>query len=140
MEENTNKTFNFEEAKAYINDSYEKMQEYFEKVLPIKPNLVDYTSVAGEIHISTSGIKEKGNDLISIAKEMYEVIDVMFEKIYKLNVVDGAWTGDAATEFIKYAKNEKVGFTSYIQEIYDQGKYLVDYADAMEAKIAEVRI
>lgn len=92
-----------------------------------------------EIHIDTVKLKECGKDIVSLSSELYEIIDTMFKRINNVNKVTGEWVGISATDFVNKANVDKVQYLMMQNQIYQHGKYLIDYANMMENVIKEMQ-
>ena len=92
-----------------------------------------------EIHIDTTKIKECGTDVVSLSSELYEIIDTMFRRINNVNKVTGEWVGSSADIFINKANVDKLQYLTMQNQIYQYGKWLIDYANKMEDVVKEVQ-
>lgn len=92
-----------------------------------------------QINIDTTKIRECGTEIIELSKEMNEIITTMFNRISNMNSITGEWIGASATSFIEEAKIDKIQYLNIKSNIYNYGKFLLDYADTMEQKINEVK-
>lgn len=91
-----------------------------------------------DIHIDTVKIRNCGNEIIKISVQMNEIINAMFNRINNMPTTTGEWVGPSANEYAQRANLEKRQYTVFANELYAKGKYLIDYANAMEQKISEV--
>ena len=92
-----------------------------------------------DINMDTQRIRECGNDIMSLSVELNEIITVLFNHINTLNNKTGEWKGNSANHFIADANIDKIQYLKMKDSIYQNGKYLTDYADSMEKIINEVR-
>lgn len=92
-----------------------------------------------QINIDTTKIRECGTEIIELSKEMNEIITTMFTRINNMNVTTGEWVGASANLFTETAKIDELQYLNIKSNIYNYGKFLLDYADTMEQKINEVK-
>lgn len=92
-----------------------------------------------EIHVDTAKIKECGQDIVDLSTTLAEIINTMFNRINNINKVTGEWVGSSATDFVNKANLDKNQYITMKNQIYQHGKYLIDYANEMENKITEVK-
>ena len=71
--------------------------------------------------------------------ELNEIIDTMFNRINNISNNNSEWIGSSAKDFIESAKIDKIQYLNIKNCIYKSGKYLIDYASAMERIINEVK-
>lgn len=91
------------------------------------------------IDINSAYIKEAGNDIITLTREINELINDTFLLMENMTLKSGEWQGDAAKYFASTAKMDKSNYLKLSNNINQYGKFLVDYASNMESVIARVR-
>lgn len=91
------------------------------------------------IDMNSSYIKEAGNDIITLTREINELINDTFSLIENMPLKTGEWQGDAAKSFAAAAKMDKTNYLKLNNNISQYGKYLVEYASNMENVISRVR-
>lgn len=91
------------------------------------------------IDINSNYIKEAGNDIITLSREIGELLNDTFSMIENMPTRTGEWQGDMAREFAMLAKIDKNNYIKLNNDINKYGKYLVAYASDMESIIARVR-
>lgn len=90
------------------------------------------------IDINSNYIKEAGNDIIALTKEIGELLNNTFSLIENMPTRTGEWQGDTAKSFAESAKIDKTNYTKLNSDINKYGKYLVDYASSMESIVARM--
>lgn len=91
------------------------------------------------IDINSNYIKEAGNDIIALSREIGELLNNTFSMIENMPTRTGEWQGEAAKDFAALAKMDKNNYIRLNNDVNKYGKYLVDYASNMESIIARVR-
>lgn len=90
-----------------------------------------------KIYLNTTDIKESGRELVELSKEFNEIVNILFSQISTLDTAN-VWIGESANLFKQYADKEKIQYYNLKDNIYNYGKYLIDYANGMENAVSEV--
>ena len=92
-----------------------------------------------DINIDTVKINECGQDLVKLSNEMNMIINQMFTRINNISGSEGIWVGPGAEKFKQYANIDKKQYTTFIDNFYKFGKYLIDYSSSYEQLIKGVK-
>jgi len=91
-----------------------------------------------EIRVDTVKLKECGRDIMTLTTELNDVLFSLFDRINKMPITTGEWTGNAAKEFVYRLNIEKKYYLALNNNIYKYGKILYDGAGDLEQVIQEL--
>lgn len=88
------------------------------------------------INIDTTKIKQSGQDIVKLSKELNEIIEILYTKIYNMPILTGEWVGNSAQLFVKQANNvEKKDAIAIKDTLKKFGEELIYSAEKYEAEI-----
>lgn len=86
----------------------------------------------GVIDVNSYRLREAGNDIIMLTKEINEILNNIFTMIENMPTKTNEWMGYAAEDFARVAKLEKKDYSTFINNIDKYGKYLIEYSNKVE--------
>lgn len=88
------------------------------------------------INIDTAKMKQCGHDMLKLSRELNEVIEGLYSKIYNMPVLTGEWVGASAQLFAKQANNiEKKDAIAIKDTLKKFGEELIDSAERYDIEI-----
>jgi len=81
------------------------------------------------VEIDTSKISSCGTDIVKLSQDLGTIFDDIFSEMSNL-IVNGAWSGNAASEFVSKVSGEKVYYTNFQKNLYNYGIALKNNADS----------
>lgn len=86
--------------------------------------------------IDTDQVKKSGQDMVKLSRELGEIIDNLYYKIYNMPISTREWVGNSAEIFSKYVTNvEKKDTMAFVNTLYQFGECLIDSAERYEFEI-----
>lgn len=85
-----------------------------------------------EIKVDTLKLKECGKDIMNLSTELNEVLLSLYDRLNKMPVSTGEWTGNSAVEYVQKLNIEKKYYLGLKNNIYKYGKLLYDTAYQIE--------
>ena len=85
-----------------------------------------------EIKVDTLKLKECGKDIMNLSTELNEVLLSLYDRLNKMPVSTGEWTGNSAGEYVQKLNIEKKYYLGLKNNIYKYGKLLYDTAYQIE--------
>ena len=79
--------------------------------------------------VDTKKLKESGEDIIRLTREMNEEINSLFSRISNMNTITREWIGLASAEFIKRSNIEKIQYIKFINSLNKYGQFLIEAAN-----------
>ena len=79
--------------------------------------------------VDTKKLKESGEDIIRLTREMNEEINSLFSRISNMNTITREWIGSASAEFIKRSNIEKIQYIKFINSLNKYGQFLIEAAN-----------
>lgn len=92
-----------------------------------------------EIQVDTKKLNECGNEIMKLANELNEELDMLFKRIENIPTVTHEWVGDSANKFAALSKIDKVQYYTLKDALYNHGKYLVESANLLDSTIQAVK-
>jgi len=84
------------------------------------------------LNVDTKKLKESGQDIISLARELNEEFTALFSRISNMATRTYEWVGPSSQQFITRTNLEKTQYRKLIQTLYKYGKILVDASNEYE--------
>lgn len=84
------------------------------------------------INVDTVKLKESGIDILNLAKELNEQIEMFFSRISNMSSNTREWVGNNANEFVRISNIEKIEYKKLIQTLNSYGNFLVNAANNYE--------
>ncbi len=84
-----------------------------------------------KINVNTEKLKECGNDMLNLAIELNQQIDGLFNEL--TNIENTCWNGYSANEFVRFCKLDKKQYVKFKNNLYKEGKFLLDSAQMLES-------
>lgn len=92
------------------------------------------------VNIDTTSLADHGKSIISLSNELQVVINSLFDKIHNMPITTGEWIGQSAEKFAKTADNDRAQYLGFCKEIYNYGKFLVEYSESTDESIKGVDV
>lgn len=92
-----------------------------------------------DIQVDTKRLNECGNEIMKLANEFNEELDMLFKRIENIPTVTHEWVGDSANKFVALSKIDKVQYYILKDALYSEGKYLVESANLLNSTIETVK-
>lgn len=89
--------------------------------------------------IDTNKIRESGQDIITLTKELNEEINVFFTRISNMSTKTLEWVGASSDDFIRRSNLEKTQYIKIVNSLNKYGKLLNDAADSYDSAINKLR-
>lgn len=88
--------------------------------------------------IDTAKMRDCGEDIILITKNIQESINGLFTRLSKIPLQSKEWIGQAADEYVRKAKVDKAQYINFTEDLYRLGKLLVDYSYYFENDVKKI--
>lgn len=93
------------------------------------------------ISVDTKKMQESGRDILNLANELNEAIQMLYSKISSITTTSsGVWVGNSATEFVRRANVDKKQYIELKNQLAGCGKFLIETADKYDASVNSNRI
>lgn len=86
----------------------------------------------GVINVDSYYIKEAGNDIVSLTREIRAILDDTFNMIENMPTQTGEWLGEAAESFVWQTRTERKDYNQLVSDINAFGKFLINYSNEVE--------
>lgn len=93
----------------------------------------------GNLIVDTVKLKESGEDIIILTKELKEELDALFTRITNMNTRTYEWVGPASQDFIRRTNIEKIQYNKIINSLNKYGKALIEVSDRYDTYINKLR-
>jgi len=92
-----------------------------------------------DINVDTVKMRDCGNDIKDLAKDLEDTIEAMFNRISNMPE-RSEWVGDSASRFVSLADSDKMQYIALKESLNEYGNYLVDSAEEFEKTIRELKV
>lgn len=88
------------------------------------------------LNIDTEQLKKSGQDIVKLSKDLNEIVENLYSRIYNMPTLTGEWVGDSAEYFSNHANEvEKKDAIAIADSLYKFGECLIDSAERYELEI-----
>lgn len=82
----------------------------------------------GSLNVDTNKLRESGQDIIDLTRELSEEFEALFSRITNMSTRTLEWVGPSSEQFIKRTNMEKIQYTKIVQTLNKYGKMLTEVA------------
>lgn len=87
------------------------------------------------LQVDTNKLKECGEDILILTKELKEEFEVLFTRISNMNTRTFEWVGKSANEYVRRTNIERIQYNKVVEVLNQYGKVLVSTADSFDTCI-----
>ena len=81
------------------------------------------------LQIDTKKLRENGEDILILVKELNEEFDALFNRISNMNTRTYEWIGSSSAEYVRRANIEKTQYKKFTNSLSEYGRILVSAAE-----------
>ena len=86
----------------------------------------------GNLVVDTIKLRESGNNIQALAKELNEAFNALYSRISNMNTKTMEWIGPSSENYIQRANLEKIQYINLVKTINSYGKVLINAANSYE--------
>lgn len=91
------------------------------------------------LQIDTKKIRENGEDILILIKELNEEFDMLFNRISNINTRTYEWIGSSSAEYIRRANIERTQYKKFTNSLSKYASALISIADNFDWLISKKR-
>lgn len=92
-----------------------------------------------QITIDTNELQQNAQNIVNLTKDVINEFNLLFKRIEEVPYISNEWTGTSSEKFSALAKQDKLKYYKFVDDLNIYSKFLLDFATSIENSINTIK-